>query len=95
MAREFHFGTTPPEWVLGLPRDYKNGEGTVTKEVGVHQKNNNGEEFWKVFQLIEKDDGNEIRTGYYSQPGGWTNKPLMLPPNKMADLVEFAEGKIF
>lgn len=89
----FRFTTEPPEFVNSLPRDSENG--TVTEEVGVIQETDDGKRYWKAFQLIEKDNGHEeIRTGYYTESGGWQNKPLSLPPDVLADLVEFARGKV-
>lgn len=92
---EFHFSETPPAFVPDLPRDFRGGDGTVTKEVGCLQKHD-GKEFWKVVQYIEMEDGEDhIRTGYYTESGSWQNKPLMLPPNAFNDLMDFADGKIF
>jgi len=87
---------SPPPWVSDLPREYKNGKGKVTKEAGILEKTNSGKKFWKTFQLIEMKDGNKfIRTGYYTETGGYQNKPLMLPPEQFEDLTEFAEEKIW
>lgn len=96
MTSEYHFSTTSPDFVSELPRDYRGGEGTVVEEVGVLERTAGGKEFWKALQLIEMKDGSEfIRTGYYTETGGWQNKPLMLPPDIMADLTGYAEGKIW
>ncbi|SDK10236.1 hypothetical protein SAMN05216226_11821 [Halovenus aranensis] len=96
MADDYRFSTTPPEWVNELSRDYKEGAGTVVSEVGVLEENDSGETSWKVLQLIEMDDGSsEIRGGYYTKTGGWRNKPLMLPPDIMEDLIQFADGKLW
>jgi hypothetical protein len=96
MADDYHFSTTPPEWVSELPRDYNDGAGTVVNEVGVLEENDSGKRFWKAFQLIEMDNGgSEIRAGYYTKTGGWQNKPLMLLPSVMEDLTQFADGKLW
>lgn len=96
MSSDFHLSTTPPEFVPELPRSYRNGEGTVVEEAGVLQRTDDGKEFWKSYQYIEMESGEDhIRTGYYTETGGWQNKPLMLPPNVMEDLTQFAAGKIW
>jgi hypothetical protein len=93
---KFSYSEESPEFVPDLPRDYKGGEGTVTEAVGCLQEDDNGRRFWKSVQLIEMEDGEDhIRTGYYTESGGWQNKPLMLQTEAFSDLVGFAEGKIF
>lgn len=95
MPAEFHFSESPPSFVPDLPRDYRDGDGTVTKEVGCLQKHED-KQFWKCVQLIEMEDGEDhIRVGYYTESGGWQNKPQMLPPDAFSDLMEFADGKVF
>lgn len=42
-----------------------------------------------------EDGTEEIRAGYYSESGGWANKPLMLPPHAFSDLMDFADGKVY
>lgn len=95
MASKFSFSEESPEFVPALPRDYKNGDGTVTEEVGCLQEDD-GKRFWKALQYIEMEDSEDhIRTGYYTESGGWQNKPAMLQPEAFRDLVNFADGKIF
>ena len=96
MSSTFRLTTDAPEWVPDLPRDYRGGSGTVTEEAGVIQEDDNGNTYWKAFQLIEMEGGNDIiRPAYYTEGGNYQNKPLMLPPDVMADLTEFAEGKLW
>ena len=93
---EFHLSETAPSWVKPLSeRDYKGGEGDIKAEVGVHQVAENGNGYWKSFQLIDMGDHDTIRTAYYTETGGYQNKPLMLPPSVMTDLVQFADGKVW
>lgn len=92
----FDFSSSPPAFVPELPRDYRGDEGEVVKEVGVIEETSDGKRYWKAFQLINRDGGDDlVRTGYYTETGGWQNKPLTLPPGVMEDLTGFAEGKIW
>jgi len=92
----YDLSTTPPEFVSALPRDYRDGEGKVVKEAGVIQETLDGNRYWKAFQLIETVDGDEmIRPCYYTETGGYQNKPLTLPPEILSDLTQFADGKIW
>lgn len=90
----YDLSTTPPEFVSELPRDSE--EGQVVKEAGVIQETSDGNRYWKAYQLIETDDGGEIvRPCYYTESGGYQNKPFTLPPEIVSDLTQFAEGKIW
>jgi len=92
---EFHYGESAPAFVPDLPRDFRDGDGEVTKEVGCLQVTDD-ERYWNCIQVIELNDGGkEIRAGYYSESGSWQNKPMMLPPAAFSDLMDFAEGKVF
>lgn len=90
---DYMFSETPPEFVPELPRSSE--LGTVTREVGVIEKTEGGNQYWKAYQLIERDNtDNFVRPTYYTETGGYQNKPIVLPPDVMADLHQFASGKV-
>lgn len=54
------------------------------------------ERYWNCIQLIKMEEGTkEIHAGYYSESGGWANKPLMLPSHAFSYLMDFADGKVY
>lgn len=90
---EFQFTESPPEFVPELPRSSE--LGTVSREVGVIEETSEGDRYWKAYQLIERDgEDGLIRSACSTEDGGYVYQPLVLPSDVMADLHEFASGKV-
>jgi len=68
-----------PATIGPTPRDSTHGQ--VIDEVGVWERGS-GNDYWKVFQLIDDDGVARVRTGYYSSADGeswdWARSTLLL-----------------